>query len=198
VATSAHLRRLRDGIDGPLTLGALAARLGREGAGLLVILLSAPFLQPLPTGGLSLPAGLLIAAAGLQTARGEGGLRLPRFAAERRLDETALRRLLGLAEKVLGVLEKATRARGPESARAPRLLGAAVAVLGLALAVPIYIPFAAMACALPLVLLGLALAEEDGVCGALGLLLAAGAVAYHVAAARLLWSAAAALARRLA
>jgi hypothetical protein len=198
MATAAHLRRLRDGIRGPLTLGALAGRLGREGVGLLVVLLSAPFLQPLPTGGLSLPAGLMIAAAGLQTARGEKGLRLPRFASERRIEEPALRRLLGLAEAVLSRLEKATRPRGPEAARSPRLLGAAVAALGLALAVPIYIPFAAMACAAPLVLLGLALAEEDGVFGAAGLLAGVLALAYHVAAARLAWAAAARLARRFA
>jgi len=188
MAAAAHLRRLREGLAGPLTLGEVSERLGREGAGLLVLLLSAPFLHPLPTGGLTIPAGLIVAAAGWQTARGAESLALPRRAAERRLEEPALRRLLGFAEKVVGFLERAARARGPAFARSPRLLGAAIAALGLMLALPFYLPFGAMACAAPLVLLGLALTEEDGLCGALGLVGAIGAAAYHVAVVRLLWA----------
>jgi hypothetical protein len=198
MAASEHLRRLREGLGGGLALGELASRLGRDGAGLLVVLLAAPFLQPIPTGGLSVPAGLLIAAAGLQIARGGDRLALPGFVARRRLEEPTLKRLLELAEKLVGFLERAAHRRGPRWSRSPRLLGFAIAALGAALAVPIYLPFAAMFCAAPLALLGLALIEEDGACGLLGLLAAAACVAYHVAAARLAWAAAAALLRRLA
>jgi hypothetical protein len=196
MAAAEHLRRLREGLGGPLELGELAARLGREGAGLLVILLSAPFLQPLPTGGLSVPAGLLIAAAGLKVARGTDRLVLPNFVARKRLEEVNQRRLLGLAEKTVGFLEKIARRRGPDWARSPRLVGWTIAALGAALAVPFYLPFAAMACALPLVLLGLALIEEDGACAVTGLFGAVVCFAYHVAAVRLAWLAVTALARR--
>jgi hypothetical protein len=197
MAAAAQLRRLRDGLGGALDLGELAARLGSEGTGLLVILLSIPFLQPLPTGGLSVPAGLLIAAAGLQAARGADQLRLPAFVARKSLDEATLRRLLGLAEKAVGFLERAARPRGPAWARSPRLLGFTIAALGALLAVPFYLPFAAMVCALPLVLLGLALIEGDGACGALGLVAAAACAAYHAAVVRVAWIAASALARRV-
>jgi hypothetical protein len=195
---SAQLRRLREGLNGPLTLGELAARLGREGTGLLVILIATPFLQPLPMGGLSMPAGLLIAAAGLQAARGADRLSLPRLAAERRLEGPALRGLLGLAERIVVFLERVSRPRGPAWARSPRLLGLAIAAVGFILALPFYLPLAAMLCALPLILLGLALIEEDGASGLLGLLAAAACVAYHVAAARLIWDLLRALARRVA
>jgi hypothetical protein len=197
VAAAAHLRRLREGLNGPLTLGELSSRLGREGAGLLVILLSAPFLQPLPTGGLAIPAGLLIAAAGLRTARGGESLRLPKLAAERRLEEPAARRLLGLAEKIVAFFERAARSRGPEFGRSPRLIGSAIVVLGLLLAAPVYIPLGAMASALPLILLGLALTEEDGLAGALGVLIGLAALAYHAAFVKLVWAATLALLRKV-
>jgi len=197
MAAAEHLRRLREGLGGSLTLGELAARLGREGAGILVILLAAPFLQPLPTGGLSVPAGLLIAAAGLQVARGGERVALPDFVARRRLDEGTLRRLLSAAEKVGAFLERAARRRGPGWSRAPGTLGAAIAAVGALLAVPLYLPFSAMACAAALVLLGLALIEADGLCGLLGLAAAALCAAYHVAAVRLAWFAVAAALRKI-
>ncbi|NNN05995.1 MAG: exopolysaccharide biosynthesis protein [Elusimicrobia bacterium] len=187
MAAAAHLRRLRGGLDGALTLGELAARLGRDGTGLLLILLAAPFLQPLPTAGLCVPAGLLIAAAGLRLARGGEGLVLPRFASERTLEEATLRRLLSAAEKIVGWLERAAKRRGPDWARSPRLIGWMIAALGAGLALPIYVPLGATVCAAPILLLGLALIEEDGACGLLGLLAAVACVAYHAAFARLAW-----------
>jgi hypothetical protein len=196
MAAAEHLRRLREGLGGSLTLGELAARLGREGAGILVILLAAPFLQPLPTGGLSVPAGLLIAAAGLQVARGGERLALPEFVARRRLEEGALRSLLAAAEKVAAFLERAARRRGPAWSRSPRALGVAIAAVGALLAVPLYLPLSAMACGAALLLLGLALIEEDGLCGLLGLAAAALCMVYHVAAVRLAWSAVAAALRK--
>ncbi len=197
MAAAAHLRRLREGLDGALTLGELAARLGREGTGLLVVLLAAPFLQPLPTAGLCIPAGLIIAAAGLRLARGGEGLVLPRLASERALEEATLRRLLGAAEKIVGWLERAARRRGPDWARSPRLLGGVLAALGAGLAVPVYVPLGAAFCAVPMVLLGLALIEEDGLCGVLGLMAAAACVAYHAAFARLVWVAVATFLKKI-
>ena len=198
MAASEHLRRLREELGGGLTLGELSSRLGRDGAGILIILLSAPFLQPIPTGGLSVPAGLLIAAAGLQIARGGDRLNLPEFVARKRLEEPTLKKLLAIAEKLAAFLERAAHRRGPAWARSPRLLGFTIAAIGAALAVPFYMPFAAMACAVPLILLALALIEEDGASGVLGLLAAAACFVYHLAVAGLAWTWARALLRKFA
>ena len=198
MSAAERLARLDAQLSGPRTLGDLSQALGSEGAGLLVILLAAPFLQPFPTAGLCVPAGLMLAAAGWGLLRGAPSLRLPPAAANRRLDEATLRKILRAAGRALALLERWTRSRGPDWARSPRTLGAGVAVMGLALAVPVYVPFGATACALPLAMFGLALVEDDGAAGLAGWLGAAACLAYHAAFARLIWAGLLALRARLA
>lgn len=185
---AAHLRTLRATLDGPMTLGELAVRLGREGAGLLVVLFAIPFLQPIPLAGLGTPVGLLLAAVGVQLALGHETLPLPEFAARRPLDAAMVARLLGFSERALGILERFARPRWAWAARSPRAYGAAVVVLGLIFAVPLFVPLGNPATALPLLFIGAALVEEDGLLGSLGLVGTAGTVVYHAAFVRLVWT----------
>jgi hypothetical protein len=188
MAAAAHLRRLRDALHGPVTLGELSAQLGREGVGLLVFLTAIPFLQPIPLAGLGTAVGFLLAAIGSQLLRGKETTVLPSFVAERRLEEATVKRLLTGAEKVLAVAERFTRRRWPALGRSPRLIGAGVFVLSLLMILPVFVPFGNPMTAAPLVLLSLALLEEDGLFCALGWAGAVVDLAYHAAFARLIWS----------
>ncbi len=198
MAAAAHLRRLRETLDRPVTFGELTASLGREGAGLLIFLGALPFLQPIPMAGLGTPVGFLMAAIGVQLMRGHEAPSLPAFVASRRLETATVARLLGAAERVLGLVERVARPRWAPIARSPRLLGAAVAVLGLIMIVPVFVPFGNPITAVPLALVAVALIEDDGVIGALGLAGTVLAVAFHAAFARLIWAALERLAARFA
>ena len=188
MAAAAHLRRLRATLDGPVTLGELSAKLGREGAGLLAFLCALPFLQPIPLAGLGTPIGFLLAAVGIQLVQGREAPLLPRFAAEHRLKPATVDRLLSAAEKFLGFAERFARPRWRALARSPRLIGAAIIALALIMIVPVFVPFGNPLTAAPLALLGLALLEEDGLLCALGLAGTLLTLAYHAAFARLVWS----------
>lgn len=181
MAAAAHLNRLRNSVVGPVTLGELTARLGLEGAGLLILLVSVPFLHPFPMAGLTIPVGLLIAATGVQLALGRQAPYLPRFVSARSLEPETVRKILGAAERLLVVLERFARPRWQAVARSPRLIGAAVTVTGFFFALPLYFPFGNLLSAAGLVLMGLGLLEEDGLLTLLGLMLAAASFAYHVA-----------------
>lgn len=187
MAAAAHLRRLREHLSGPVTLGELSRKLGREGIGLLAFLCALPFLQPIPLAGLGTPIGLLLAAIGVQLARGHEAPYLPRFAAERRLEAATVNRMLAAAEKVLGYAERFTRPRWPRIANSPRLVGTAIVVLGAIMFIPVFVPFGNPLTAVPLALLGLALLEGDGLFCALGLAGTLTALAYHTAFAVLAW-----------
>ena len=196
MAAAAHLRRLRENLQGPTTLGDLSARLGREGIGLFAFVLSLPFLQPIPLAGLGTPVGIILVAVGFQLALGRPTPWLPRFVSGRRLEAGTVDRLLGAAERLLTWVEKFARPRWSASARSPRAYGAAIAVLGLIFAVPVFVPLGNPITAAPLALLGIAMLEEDGLIGALGLAGTGVTVAYHAAFARLIWSGAHAFAAR--
>ena len=187
MAAAAHLRRLRETLDGSVTLGELSVKLGREGVGLLVFLCALPFLQPIPLAGLGTPVGILLIAAGLQLARGQAAPSLPRFAAERRLEAATVARLMTLAEKFLGYAERIARPRWPVVAKSHRLIGGAIIVLALIMIIPVFVPFGNPLTAAPLALFGLALLEEDGLLAALGLAGTVVTVAYHTEFAVLMW-----------
>jgi hypothetical protein len=197
MAAAAHLRRLRETLDGPVTLGGLSSRLGREGAGLTAFVCALPLLQPVPLAGLGTPIGLLLVAIGWQLARGREAAALPAFVASRRLEAETVDRLLAAAGRLLTGAERLARPRW-RPLGSPRLFGAAIVVLGTILAVPVFVPFGNPLTGAPLALLGLAIAEEDGLLGALGLAGTVLDVAYHAAFAGLVWSGVKHLAARFA
>jgi hypothetical protein len=196
MSAAAHLRRLRDTLDGPVTFGGLSAKLGREGIGLFVFTLSLPFLQPIPLAGLGTPVGLLLIALGFQLALGREAPVLPRFVSERRLEKATVDRLFSAAERLLRAVEKIARPRWSFAARSPRAYGAAIILLGLIFAIPVFVPLGNPLTGVPLALLGLAMLEDDGLLGALGLAGTGGTIFYHAAFIRLIWSGARAFAAR--
>ncbi len=147
MAAADHLHRLREAINGPLTLGELAARLGEDGFPLLVVFLCLPFLQPVPLAGLSTAIGLYIAFAAVQHARRPGVPWVPEWVARRRVEEKTLRSLLGAAERVFGWVEKLARPRLSGLARRHDLTGGVIAAMAVMLLLPLPIPFSNMFCA---------------------------------------------------
>jgi hypothetical protein len=186
---AAHLNRLRESLEGPITLGELSVRLGKEGAGLTLFLCGLPFLQPIPLAGLGTPVGLMVVAIGVQLARGHETPALPRFVSSRRLEAATVKRLLSAAEKILVVAERVARPRWKGLAASPRLMGAALVLLGLIFAVPVFVPFGNPLTGAPLTLLGLAILEEDGLLAALGFAGTLATLGYHALFAKLVWGA---------
>lgn len=176
-----HVHRLREAVNGPLTLGELAARLGEEGFALLVVFLCMPFLQPVPLAGLSTVVGLYVALAGAQHAVGRASPWIPGWISRRRLEERHLHRLLAAAEKVLKLIERFARPRYAFLARRHDVMGGVIAGMAALLLLPLPIPFSNMCCAVAMVLLAVGHLEDDGLLAAGGFLAAAGAVAYHIA-----------------
>lgn len=181
MAAAAHLHRLRAAVDGPLTLGELASRLGEDGFSLLVVFLCLPFLQPVPLAGLSTAIGLYIALAAVQHASGNAAPWVPGWLARRHIEERHLRALLGLAEKGFGLVERFARPRLSALARRHDLVGTVIATMAFILLLPIPIPFSNMFCAAAMVLLAIGHLEDDGLIALGGYAAALVSVAYHVA-----------------
>ena len=181
MAAAAHLHRLREAVNGPLTLGELATRLGEDGFSLLVVFLCLPFLQPVPLAGVSTAVGLYIALAAVQHASGSTAPWIPVWLARRHIEERHLRLLLGLAERGFGFVERFARPRLSVLARRHDLVGTVIATMAFILMLPIPIPFSNMLCASAMVLLALGHLEDDGLFALGGYAAALVSVAYHVA-----------------
>ncbi len=187
MAAAAHMRRLRQTMEGPTSLGTLAARLGHDGIGLLTIILATPFLVPLPLAGLGTPVGLLMIAAGLQLALDRKTLALPRFVADRRLEARTVEKALAVTEKILNRLERFARPRWAFLAHQTGLLATAIVVLGIGFAIPFYVPLGNPVSAIATILLSLGLLEEDGLLVFSGLATACLSAYMHVAFLAFLW-----------
>ncbi|MFA5026525.1 MAG: exopolysaccharide biosynthesis protein, partial [Candidatus Methylomirabilota bacterium] len=148
-----------------ITLGALFAFMGERGQALLMLLLAFPFLLPVPTMGLSAPAGFAIACLGLcLAARAKPWL--PGVLARREIPYETLEKVVTGASGAVARLE---RILGPRlhpmfwpGMHAP--LGIAIFVAGVGLGLPIPLPFANAVPALALILFALGLLERDGLC----------------------------------
>jgi hypothetical protein len=188
MAGAEHLRKLRQALNQPTSLGELSDRLGREGTALLLTLISLPFLQPIPLAGLGTPIGILLMALGVQLCLNHPSPALPRFVRNFQLETATALRLLTAAEKLMSFVERFSRRRVLWMAQSNRAYGVAIIILGLILATPVFVPFGNPITGAPLALIGIALLEEDGLFGLLGILGTGLTIAYHAAFARLIWN----------
>jgi hypothetical protein len=161
---SGDLNRLVDHASGkPMTLGAVIDFLGERGHALFMIVVAFPFLLPVPTMGLSAPAGFAIAVMGLCIMAGRPPF-LPRYLASREIQYTTLKGV------VAGIAHKA---RSFERLLKPRatfmfwpglhiILGLAIAFAGFVLGLPIPLPFANAIPAVAVILFAAGMLERDG------------------------------------
>lgn len=136
---------------------------GRGHAALLVVL-SLPFCLPIPLLGLSTVFGPVLAFIGLRIAFARRPW-LPHWVLDKPIKAETVRALAAKSVALEHRTRKVLRPRWLQLCRLPLALrshGVTIAVLGLLLALPLPIPFTNLPFAIPILLFGLALLEDDG------------------------------------
>jgi hypothetical protein len=176
---SAHLQWIHDNIEGQTTLGALVKKMEHRGFGLLIFIFSVPFIQPIPTAGLSTALGAVILLLGIQLSLKRRSVWLPRWLEDKTLDEKTAKFLIGAAEKFFAFMEKFIHPRFPLFCKSELLIGILMALMAALLMLPIPLPLSNSLCAIPIALWAISLIEEDGLMSALAFLVAIGSVLFH-------------------
>ena len=167
------LAEISQGSDPDIRLGELVEAIGDRGHGLLIAAFALPNVLPIYLPGLSAVFGLPLIFVALQLVLGRHRLWLPRALLRRSVSRALIARLAVTLAPWLARLERALKPRWPEvmGPVTERLAGLLAVLLGLLLSLPI--PLTNIPLSAPLVLLGLALAEEDGLMLAIALALGA-------------------------
>lgn len=150
----------------PVCLGDLLQATHGRGYNLLLVLLSLPFLSPIPLPGFSIPFGIAVALIGTRMALGQKPW-LPQRLLQRQLPARFLGKVLGAASRIVRFLEWFLRARlhfFHEQLIYRRLAGALIALAGLCLLLPLPVPFSNGLPAWTILLLAAAALERDGLC----------------------------------
>ena len=124
--------------------------------------------------------GPFVVLLGAQLARGRKEMTLPRWIADRRLEEKSIHLLLGAARWFFSLAERFSRPRWRALARHEAAAGAGIALSGALLSLPFPIPLSNALCAGPATLLALGLLEEDGLLAVLGWLGLLMSIAFHI------------------
>lgn len=147
-----------------LTLEELMTALEGKGHAAMITVLSLPFSQPIQIPGLSVPFGIVLFYSGLRIAFAQQPW-LPGWLLMKKIPPATAMGLLEGMRKVARMTEKILHPRWAFLCRRPalhRLHGVLVAFLSILLALPLPIPFSNMLAAVPILLLSLALLEDDG------------------------------------
>lgn len=162
---SARLRALAERCDGDhLTLAGLIAAAGGRADDLLLILLTLPFLSPVPVPLLSTVLGVVIVLLGIQRIRGSSSA-LPARLLEARLPPRFLRLTLAGAGRLLGWLERflSPRLGGIADRRGWQIVsGVIIAISGVLLSLPLPVPMSNFLPAITVLLLAAGHLERDG------------------------------------
>ena len=164
-AISAVADRLAKTLDqSGLTVAQLVFALEGKGHAAIMAVLSLPFCFPIQVPGLSTPFGFILIFSGLRIAFGQAPW-LPGWLMVREIPKpTALGLLKGL-RWIAVPAEKSLHPRLPRRCRnvaLHRTNGMLVAFLAILLALPLPIPFSNLLAAVPILLISLALLEDDG------------------------------------
>jgi hypothetical protein len=151
--------------DGNLTIGQMVEILRGRGLFMIVILLCLPFLSPVSVPGISIPFGLAIAFSGLRIAFGREPW-VPDWVLRRSLPPRVLEKIVKVGIRLHERLERIIRARLIFVLRGAGkvVAGAAIAVAGVFLSLPIPPPFPLTNTipSLAIILICLGLMERDG------------------------------------
>jgi hypothetical protein len=150
--------------DRPVCMSAILEATQGRGFHLLLVLISLPFLTPIPLPGLSTFFGLIVAVIGARLALGKKPW-LPRRLLQRELPPRFLGRLLRATSWVLRKLEFLLRTRlvfMHDHFIFRRVAGALIALSGLFLLAPLPVPFSNLLPAWTVLLLAAGALERDG------------------------------------
>jgi hypothetical protein len=171
ITFSQELRELAEQFaDRPVEVGEILEQTKGRGMKLLLILITLPFLTPIPLPGFSTTFGLVAAIIGARMALGQKPW-LPRMLLKCKLSPRFLSRLLKTSGRVVKWLEYLLRPRLAFMNRQVafrRLAGAFIAASGLFLLIPLPVPFSNFLPACTIVFLAAGALERDGLALLLG------------------------------
>ena len=147
-----------------LTIEELMLAMEGKGHAAMIAVLSLPFSQPIQVPGLSVPFGIILFYSGLRIAFAQHPW-LPGWLLVKKIPPVTAMGLLEAMRKVARMTEKILHPRWAFLCRRPvlhRLHGILISFLSILLALPLPIPFSNMLAAVPILLLALALLEDDG------------------------------------
>ena len=127
----------------PLKLGEALDSLDEAAYAFIAIILTLPFLQPMPLGPITVAAGVGFAALGVQLLRGHESPVLPKRLREAELSEKAWRTIVKICLRILGFCRKFTRPRMQHlvtGALGRKIGGVTLLVGGVLMAIPFPIP----------------------------------------------------------
>jgi len=155
-----------DKLTGRLTLNQLLLRTEGRGLYLVIIVLSLPFVTPIPLPGVSTVVGSVIMLLAFRLALGLPP-RLPRFLGERPLPPRLQRTVISGSVKILRWMEKFAKPRRTHwlswpAVRVSHALLLLFLALLLALPIPPVLPFSNSLPGLAIVLVAASMMEEDG------------------------------------
>jgi hypothetical protein len=157
-----------------LTIDELMHALEGKGHAAIVTVLALPFAQPIQIPGLSMPFGIVLFYSGLRIAFAQEPW-LPGWLRLKKIPPTTAMALLEALRKVAKLAERILHPRWTYFCRNSfwhRMHGILIAFLSILLALPLPIPMSNMLAAIPIVLIALALLEDDGLYLAAGYLAA--------------------------
>ena len=164
-AISGVVRRLEEktGRHG-ITIGELMQALEGKGHAAIIAILAMPFCFPVQIPGLSTPFGMILIFSGLRISFGQAPW-LPGWLLVRKISPGTTEGLLEGLRKLSVPAEKVLHPRMAFLCRnifLHRLHGVLIAFLAILLALPLPIPFSNLLAAIPILLMALALLEDDG------------------------------------
>ena len=164
-AISGVVRRLEEktGRHG-ITIGELMQALEGKGHAAIMAILAMPFCFPVQIPGLSTPFGIILIFSGLRVSFGQAPW-LPGWLLVRKISPSTTDGLLEGLRKLAVPAEKILHPRLSFLCRnifLHRIHGVLIAFLAILLALPLPIPFSNLLAAIPILLMALALLEDDG------------------------------------
>lgn len=186
-----EIHRLKQRLVQPtVSLHELDHILLEKGAAFLVLLLSLPFIQPIPLPGVSIPIGVAIVWVGVRISTGVRRA-LPDVIGRRTINTKRLKKILDGTLKVFTYIEKLTHARWEYIFQhgARQLIGVTLIVNGLALSMP-FPPVVLFSNSLPAwsnIALSVAVIERDGALVIVGYVIAIVTWVYFAMWAEVLW-----------
>lgn len=145
-----------------LSIGELCSKVADKGFGLSLILLALPSALPIPAPGYSTPFGLAIVFLGVQLLIQRNSIWLPRRVAAIQIHPALSNKMLGAAQKFLTHTEKWIRPRQKWVSTSLGHVVLSMIICFLAVLMMLPIPFTNTLPALVIFLIGICLAEEDG------------------------------------
>jgi len=164
----AFVRELQELVDRydkqGVTLGALLDRTDRRGYYLLLILISLPFVTPIPLPGFSIPFGVAIALIGVRLTLGHKTW-LPRYVLEWEISPGLLAKVVrgtGRTFRAVEIVLKPRLAFMQDWVAFRRIAGVIITVCGMLMVLPLPLPFSNSRPAWTVLFLSIGALERDG------------------------------------